>query len=608
MASPANEQSAARNKRRIAYGVIAALLLSQLVAGVLTAARLTVTHDEYWHIPVGLLNWKTGRFDLEPLNPPLLRMWATWPLLFTAAESPRTAATSDLGRFGDEFLAANPQSFDRYVFLARLPVVLLTVAAGALLARWAWEWYGPWGACLVAWLWSRDPNITAHGSLVTTDAGGTAFWIAVLYVAWRFTIQPTQRRAAFVGIVLGLAQAAKFTCVLLLPCIVGLWFLERWRNPSVPPIDRRTTAKRWSVLLLMALLSLNAAYLFQGTGTALKSFDFASRSARTWQQRLGLLASLPVPLPRDFVIGVDRQKAIMEADHPVFLDMEWRASKFPQYYLMTLVYKLPHSTQILWLWAIVGVILSRGGQTSPTRQRGITPNDPPTTIGLSPRWRVGFVWRHRLILLLPTAMLIVMASTSGMQLGVRYILPVLPLLFLWIGEIAADWEWPHLDRRQIVVLALLLLCDPWRVHPQYLAYFNELAGGVEGGRAHLLDSNLDWGQDLHELSQFLHEHPIPSLTLAYFGTMPPEALGIRYVPPPSGAPQPGWHAISVNFVMGRPHGIRDGRGGMRQVNIGEFSYFGAFEPKYRFGASLEMYHITEDDVRRWNAANGRPAR
>ena len=604
MASPANEQSATRNKRRIAYGLIAALLLSQLVAGTLTAARLTVTHDEYWHIPVGLLNWKTGRFDLEPLNPPLLRMWATWPLLFTAAESPRTAATSDLGRFGDEFLAANPQSFDRYVFLARLPVVLLTVAAGALLARWAWEWHGPWGACLVAWLWSRDPNITAHGSLVTTDAGGTAFWIAVLYVAWRFTIQPTRRRAVLVGIVLGLAQAAKFTCVLLLPCIVGLWFLERWRNPSVPPIDRRTTAKRWSVLLLTALLSLNAAYLFQGTGTALKSFDFASRSARTWQQRLGLLASLPVPLPRDFVSGVDRQKAIMEADHPVFLDMEWRASKFPQYYLMTLVYKLPHSTQILWLWAIVGAALSQSWHTSPTRKRGITPNDPPTTIDLSPRWRVGFVWRHRLILLLPAVMLIVMASTSGMQLGVRYILPVLPLLFLWIGEIAADWEWPHLDRRQMAVLVLLLVCDPWRVHPQYLAYFNELAGGVEGGRAHLLDSNLDWGQDLHELSRFLQEHPIPSLTLAYFGTMPPEALGIRYVPPPSGAPQPGWHAVSVNFVMGRPHGIRDGRGGMRQVNIGEFAYFGAFEPKHRLGASLELFHLTEDDVRRWNAANG----
>lgn len=212
------------------------------------------------------------------------------------------------------------------------------------------------------------------------------------------------------------------------------------------------------------------------------------------------------------------------------------------------------------------------------------------------------------MLWLPTVMLIGMASTSGMQLGVRYILPALPLMFLGIGEIAVAWDWPRFGRQQIAVVALLLVCDPWRVHPEYLAYFNELAGGVEGGRAHLLDSNLDWGQDLHELSHFLDEHPIPSMTLAYFGTMPPEALGVHYTLPPSGTPQPGWHAVSVNFVMGRPHGARDGRGGMRQLNIGEFAYFNAFEPRHRCGASLEIYHITDDDVRRWYAANASPTR
>jgi hypothetical protein len=265
----------------------------------------------------------------------------------------------------------------------------------------------------------------------------------------------------------------------------------------------------------------------------------------------------------------------MEADHPVFLDLEWRTSKFPQYYLMTLIYKLPHSTQVLLIVAVIGAVLSRNSSA----------------------------WRRRLLLLWPTVMLIGAASTSGMQLGVRYVLPALPLLFLGIGEIAAAWKWPLFARKQMAVIALLLICDPWRVHPEYLAYFNELAGGVEGGRTHLLDSNLDWGQDLHELKHFLDEHPIPSMTLAYFGTMPPEALGIRYSLPPSGVPQPGWHAVSVNFVMGRPHGARDGRGGIRQINIGEFAYFGAFEPKHRCGASVEIYHLTDDDIRRWKAAN-----
>lgn len=610
MTNPVLDQRTEK-RNRLAIGLIASLLLSQLVAGILTASRLTVTHDEYWHVPVGLLNWKTGRFDIEPLNPPLLRMWATAPLLLSNAHSPLTEPTSDLGRFGDEFLAANSANFDRYIFLARIPIVLLTVAAGALLARWAWEWHGAWGACLVAWLWSRDPNVTAHGSLVTTDAGGAAFWIATLFFSWHFAKQPTLWRALIVGIALGLAQAAKFTCVLLLPCVIAVWLIERWRNSDAPVIDRKALVIQWSVLLLVALLSLNTSYLFREVGHSVKSFDFASRTARTWQQRLGPLASLPVPFPRDFVIGVDRQKAIMEADHPVFLDLEWRASKFPHYYLMTLLYKVPHSTQVMLVWAVVGAVLLRRHHTRLSRQRGSEASgsalkiDSVTTNSPNPRWRDGLVWRRRMMLLLPTVLLIALASTSGMQLGIRYILPVLPLIFLGIGEIAARWEWPQFGRRQVMVLVLLLICDPWRVHPEYLAYFNELAGGVEGGRTHLLDSNLDWGQDLHELDDFLKERPIPSMTLAYFGTMPPEALGIRYTLPPSGTPQPGWHAVSVNFVMGRPHGARDGRGGMRHLNIGEYAYFGAFEPKHRCGASIEIYHLTAEDVRRWSSASSR---
>src|SRR5206468_1049993 len=151
------------------------------------------------------------------------------------------------------------------------------------------------------------------------------------------------------------------------------------------------------------------------------------------------------------------------------------------------VYKLPHCTQILLLWVIIAAVLS-------------------------PNVRA---WRHRLWLLLPTALLVIVASTSGMQLGIRYILPALPLLFLFVSEIAARWHWPENRWLQISVAIVLLLFDPWHVHPEYLAYFNEVAGGIKGGRTHLLDSNLDWGQDLHELKRFLHDHPIQPLSLAY---------------------------------------------------------------------------------------------
>lgn len=207
--------------------------------------------------------------------------------------------------------------------------------------------------------------------------------------------------------------------------------------------------------------------------------------------------------------------------------------------------------------------------------------------------------------LLPTALMLLVASSSGMQLGIRYVLPAIPLLLLFIGEIAAGWTWPQTRCRPLVIGACLLLCDPWSSHPEYLAYFNTMAGGSDGGRFHLLDSNLDWGQDLHELARFVATKPqIQSMSLAYFGTLPPESVGLSTENPPTRQPQPGWHAVSVNFVMGLPGGTRNGHGGIRSVYPGEdFSYFQFFTPKYRIGASIDVYYLTDADVRRWLAAH-----
>jgi len=251
---------------------------------------------------------------------------------------------------------------------------------------------------------------------------------------------------------------------------------------------------------------------------------------------------------------------------------------FASYYLMTLLYKWPHWSQVLLLWAVIRCVWSRNSVD----------------------------WRRRAWLLTPAALVIVVASSSGMQLGIRYILPAIPLLLLFASEVASDWSWPK-TRHRMIAVALLLSPGAGHLHSEYLAYFNEFSGGIHEGRFHLLDSNLDWGQDLHELKRFLANHPeVEPLRLAYFGTLPPESLGLRYENPPTKQPRAGWHAVSVNFVMGRPHWTRDGHGGIRAVYPGEdFSYFQFFEPKHRIGASIDVYLLSDDDVRRWRTAASR---
>jgi hypothetical protein len=169
--------------------------------------------------------------------------------------------------------------------------------------------------------------------------------------------------------------------------------------------------------------------------------------------------------------------------------------------------------------------------------------------------------------------------------------------------------WRRQPLRSLVVAACCLaLPFSLRFHPHHLAYFNGLAGGPLLGRAHLVDSNLDWGQDLRALKAWLERRngePISNLRLAYFGMLPPRSLGIDYTLPPSRVPEPGWYAVSVNFVQGRPHLVRDRTGASHAVGLDEFGYL-RFFPTSRvatIGYSIDVYHLTPFDIARWYAGH-----
>src|SRR5207253_6229159 len=100
-----------------------------------------------------------------------------------------------------------------------------------------------------------------------------------------------------------------------------------------------------------------------------------------------------------------------------------------------------------------------------------------------------------------------------------------------------------------------------RVGPDQLAYFNELAGGPEGGHRVVVDSSLDWGQDLAGLARWLEARGNPEIALAYLGNSDPGASGVRWQPffatRPPGAPGPRFGAVSASYLFGLldPHGV-----------------------------------------------------
>jgi hypothetical protein len=172
-------------------------------------------------------------------------------------------------------------------------------------------------------------------------------------------------------------------------------------------------------------------------------------------------------------------------------------------------------------------------------------------------------WAAILLLGLPVSLLAV-AATSSLNVGLRQVLPVYPfLLILAGGGVAACLRW-----RRALGAALALVAIAWvatasvRVAPDYLAYFNEAAGGPTRGIWWLVDSNLDWGQALRRLPAWLERRGIREVNLCYFGTADPDAYGIRYVALPgctaygrlaSSPKLPGIVVISATHLVGVHH-------------------------------------------------------
>jgi hypothetical protein len=598
---------------------VAVVLAIHAALGIGAAARLTATHDEYWHLPIGLLNLRTGRFHFDNLNPPLCRVTAALPLLFTSAQIGPADASRDATGWGDAFVAANGPHYGDWYLAGRTMIVLISVLGGLVTAIWARELFGDLAGCFAALLWAFEPNLIAHGSLVTTDLGAAAFFVFTLFALWKFVSRPGWKTALLFGGVLGLAQLAKFTSLLLYPISIGAFAViviagrakllaslrsvdgqekmaQREPRPPARP-SRETSAPKplavassripqmgglFVVALLASVVVLNAGYLFRGSFSTLKSYDFQSTSLRSVAHQLRVSGWMPVPLPRDYVEGLDHQRHVMEQKHPVFLDGEWTEDGFANYYLWALFYKLPHPLQLLAIITVLWLVVPGSVARRPLVQ---------------------------LFILLPAVVMIGVAEGSRMQLGIRYVLPAIPFLILFASQ-SAQWvdfkKFPFRGLTAVILAAWMLLSV--RYHPEHLAYFNELAGGPLGGREHLLDSNLDWGQDLGGLKTFLDERGIHEIGLAYFGTVPPSALGIAYRVPPSRIPQPGRFAVSVNFEQGRPHWLRTPQNEIRLVDIGEFAYFRFFNPIARIGESIDIFEITPDDIATWRSAVREAAR
>ncbi len=582
------------------------------------AVRNSFSWTETGLLPAGIIDWRYGSFDVFRVNPPLVRMWATLPVLAFDPEipfrgvsvDPRNRAEWDVAR---AMIDTNGEAAFVWLTVARLMCIPFSLLGMWTAFRWSSELFGNEAGVGAVLLWTFSPMMIGYGSLMSGDAQAASMGLVTLYVFRSWLRDICWARSYMLGVTAGLTILTKTSWFSLFGLLPLLWLVVRggeWfrryrsqrrgkacddanadnveqRRGVVSPALRETSMAIGS--LLLCLLVINLAYGFDGTFKRLGDFEFISKAltkSSDWRSHNfhgnrfsdSWMASVPVPLPEDLVIGMDLQKWDFDRERWSYLCGEWRTKGWWYYYLYALAIKVPLGTWLLILIAIVGGLTCKS-------------------------WREP--WQDYLLLTVPALLLLTAASCeTGLNRHVRYVLPIVPMVFVLTSRVfksfAEDRKWC----RFIVCSGTtwMAMSSLW-IFPHSHSYFNEAIGGPLHGAEHLNASNLDWGQDLMHLKRWCDAHPEcqPRWIKSYLHLVDPASVGISYVRAVPNLPHhtaeqmdnepkrrfpPGWYMIDNESIL---------------RESGDYLYLNELQPYAFVGYGFRVYEITPEIADRLEA-------
>jgi hypothetical protein len=535
--------------RRATIVAALVLVLGYFAANAVVAARTnTPTPDEFVYVPTGLYHLRSGDLAFDPTNPPLLKMLMALPVAAMDVKLDLDPRRRDNSQgwgpwvLGTSFMELNRARYLDAFFAARLVVVTIGVLLGALVFLRARELLTPLGALAALLVYGTMSPLIAHSAVATLDVGVTAFLFAALLAGARFATTKEWGWAVLAGALFGFAFAVKGTAALFAPLVPVLVAIQ-WKDWR--PAGLRRFVAGGALMAVSAWIAILVSYGFSG-----------------------------FPLPAPLLQGLRFQLAASSAgEYPAFLAGNWSQTGWWYYYLVALALKTPVATLLL--------LLAGGAAAVRDRAR-----------------RGDNLW----IVLPPLLLLYLLSFHYAKDYGIRYLLPAFPFLVLLAGR-GADLLLRSGKAAQVGLAALLAwqLAACTLVAPHHLAYFNEFAGGPDRARHLLLDSNLDWGQDLGRLADYFHERGIRNACIGYFGHVDPRVYGIEFTFPPA-APAPGLCAVSANFLGGYPYAITYAGERIRGVKAGTWSWFDRLTPVARIGRSIYVFDVTAEDAARLGGA------
>ena len=529
----------------LVYGLAVFItLIICCVLAVSSAVQDSSTMDEAVHLTAGYSYWKTGDFRLSPEHPPFAKLLASLPLLWLQPDfSPSSEAweRADASPISSAFLYSNKMSADSILMTGRMLVIAQYLLLSGTLAWWVGRKAGYAAGFIALLLFGFEPTVLAHSRYVTTDIPVTLFiWLAC--ISWYSYLErggywPLIRT----GVLAGLAFATKFNALFL-----PIAFALTWSKTAKP---------KWRMIPILVGIALFAAISTYGFNALSVSEDprASSQLVADPPHDVFVRQALHVRIPGYYFLrGIQLLMRDEIGGYRSYFMGKIAERSAWTYFPIAFAFK----SSIAWL-----ALLGTAGIVALTHKRR-----PELTL-----------------LAIPVFVYFAFTLTNSFNIGIRHLLPIYPFLCAFMAIVLFDVIRKPYIKVMASVLVLLFMAESAVAYPEYLSFFNAAAGGPKNGYRYLLDSNLDWGQDLKRLGQYAESRKIETLCLSYFGSADPTFYGIHSQPLPTLKSQRDLENVNCIAAVSLQH--------LYATKELPFEALQSHEPTDRVGTSIYIYDL-----------------
>lgn len=561
--------------------------------------------DEIPHVGAGYAYVAKGDMRLNPEHPPLAKDLAGLAMRFLNLNQEAFQTTfwsEDVNgqwEFGRRLIFNSGHDAELITHTAKMPLLFFFVASAILIFYASQKLYGSRGGLMALTLFSFSPTVLAHSRFVTTDVPALFGVFFASYFFIRYLKEPSRKNFWWAGIMFGLALLTKFSTFLLAPYFIFLALFWGWTRGQGQKGKTAIRCLGKTILIFtvgFAIVVWPVYYFhtwnypperqYRDTQNLLQSFERrAMADPVVWASDKPVLRAAA-----QYSLGLLMVTQRSVGGNTTYFRGEVSRWGWKSYFPIVYFIKEPLAWWGLVMLALLAVITQVKSQKSPVRNHF---EEFAMLLWLVIYWAV--------------------TLRSNLNIGVRHLLPVYPFAIILVaGQIERIMPKFKVfnSKRSISILSFTIyillgwyVLENIKVYPYYLTYFNQVAGGPSQGYKYVVDSNLDWGQDLKRLGQWVEANNLSKIEVDYFGWADPAYyLKDRYIWTSStkyidandfiaNNQSNGWLAVSLTFLQGS-------EGPPDQYKPINYLWLQNYSPVTAIGHSIFIYHIAGESKKR----------